>query len=195
MDIKKSFRVAAPRSELWEFIISAEKAATCLPGIKEVHVKGPGQYTGVMNIKVGPIKTSIKADVAETEQRPQEFVSYTIKGEEGGRASRVTAETRLTLTIVSSNETDVDFAMHAKIAGRLGKFAGGTMNKLADSMSEKFITELRLRVEPQPEVPVEVVKKGLWARFVAFLRRLFDSVKSVTNRVSCQLSCKNTHRT
>jgi len=173
MDIEKSFRIAAPQSEVWEFITSAEKVATCLPGVEEVHVQSPGQYTGIMKIKVGPIKTSIKADVAEIEQRAPEFVSYSMKGEEGGRASRLTAETRLTLTAVSSEQTDVEFTSHAVIVGRLGKFAGGVMNKLADSMSEQFITALRLQLEPQAEVALEVAKKGLWARFVAFLRRLF----------------------
>jgi len=173
MDIEKSFRIAASQSEVWEFVTSAEKVATCLPGIKEVHVQGPGQYTGVMNIRVGPIKTTIKAAVAEIEQRAPEFISYSMKGEEGGRASRLSAETRINLTPVSSDQTDVEFSSHAVIVGRLGKFAGGVMNKLADSMSEQFITALRLQLEPQPEVPVELVKKGLWARFVAFLKRLF----------------------
>ena len=173
MDIKKSFRIAAPQSEVWDFITTAEKVATCLPGIEEVHVQGPGQYKGVMNIKVGPIKTSINADVAEIEQRAPEFVSYSMKGEEGGRASRLSAETRINLTPVSSDQTDVEFSSHAVIVGRLGKFAGGVMNKLADSMSEQFITSLRLQLEPQAELPVEPVRTGLWARFVAFLQRLF----------------------
>ena len=173
MDIKKSFRIAAPQSEVWDFITTAEKVATCLPGIEEVHVQGPGQYKGVMKIKVGPIRTSINADVAEIEQRAPEFVSYSMKGEEGRRASRLSAETKLTLAAVSPDETDVEFTSHVKIVGRLGKFAGGVMNKMADSMSEQFITALRLQLEPQPEVAVEPVKMGLWARFVAFLGRLF----------------------
>jgi hypothetical protein len=175
MDIEKNFRIAAPQSEVWEFITSAEKVATCVPGIEEVHVQGPGHYSGVMKVKVGPIKTSIKADVTETEQSAPEFISYSMKGEEGGRASRITAKSRLALTTVSTDQTDVEFTSHVVIVGRLGKFAGGVMNKLADSMSEKFITALRFQLEPQPEVPVEVVRKGLWARFVAFLRRLFNT--------------------
>ena len=175
MDIKKSFCVAAPQSEVWEFITSAEKVATCLPGVKEVHVQSPGRYTGLMNIKIGPIKTLIKADVTEIEQSAPEFISYLIKGEEGRRASRLSAETRLTLTRVSSAQTNVEFTSHAVIVGRLGKFAGGTMNKLADAISEKFITALCLQLEPQSKAPVEKVKVGLWARFVTLLRRLFGA--------------------
>ncbi len=173
MDIEKNFRVAASQAEVWEFITSVEKVATCLPGIEEVLVESPGKYKGVMKIKVGPIKTFVKADVLELEQRVPEFASYSIKGEEGGRASRLTAEATLSLTPVSIDQTDVSFTSHVVIVGRLGKFAGGVMNKLADSMSEDFITAFRYQLEPQPAVPVQPVRKGLWARFIDFLRGLF----------------------
>ncbi len=173
MDIEKSFSVAATQADVWEFITSAEKVATCLPGIDEVTVQGPGQYQGVMSIKIGPIKTSIKADVVEVEQRAPEFASYAVKGEEGGRASNLTADIKLMLTAVSEEQTDVVFTAHVIIVGRLGKFAGGVMNKLADSISDQFVTAFRMQLEPQPEVPVAVAPTGLWARFVAFLRGLF----------------------
>jgi carbon monoxide dehydrogenase subunit G len=173
MEIEKSFRVAAPQADVWEFITSAEKVAACLPGCDEVQVQGPGQYKGVMTIKVGPIKTSVKADVTETEQRAPSFAAYAIKGEEGGRASRLTADASLALAAVSENETDVGFNASVVLVGRLGKFAGGVMDKLVDSMSEQFITAFRYQLEPQPEIPVEVVQPGLWARFMAFIRRLF----------------------
>ncbi len=175
MDIEKSFSVAAPQADVWEFITSAEKVATCLPGVGEVIVQAPGQYKGVMTIKIGPIKTSIKADVEEMEQRAPEFASYAIKGEEGGRASNITADVKLTLTAVSDQQTDVLFTSHVVIVGRLGKFAGGVMNKLADTMSDQFVTAFRMELEPQPEVPVAVAPQGLWARIKAFFRKLFSS--------------------
>ena len=173
MNIEKIFRVAAPQSEVWQFITSAEKVATCIPGCEEVLVEGPGQYKGVMTIKVGPIKTSVKADVTEVEQRAPTFASYAIKGEEGGRASRLTADASLALTEVSETETDVGFTASVIIVGRLGKFAGGVMDKLANSMSEQFITAFRYQLEPQPAVPVEVAEAGPWNNFMAWIRRLF----------------------
>ena len=174
MDIEKSFSVAATQADVWEFITSAEKVATCLPGIEEVLVQAPGQYQGVMSIKVGPIKTSIKADVEEVEQRAPEFASYAVKGEEGGRASNLTADVKLMLTAITEQQTDVVFTSHVIIVGRLGKFAGGVMNKLADSISDQFVSAFRMQLEPQPEVPVVVAPTGLWARVVAFFRKIFS---------------------
>jgi carbon monoxide dehydrogenase subunit G len=170
MEIEKSFRVAAPQAEVWEFVTSAERVASCMPGVKEVHVHSPGKYKGVMAIKVGPIKTLVNADVVEREQRAPEYAVYEIKGEEGGRASRMNAEARLSLSGVAEDQTDVSFTANVVIVGRLGKFAGGVMDKFADSMSEQFIVDFRRQLEPAPDVPAEE-KPGLWTRFRAWLRR------------------------
>ncbi len=170
MEIEKSFRVAAPQAEVWEFVTSAERVASCMPGVQEVHVHSPGKYKGVMAIKVGPIKTLVNADVMEREQRAPEYAVYEIKGEEGGRASRMNAEARLSLSGVAEDQTDVSFTANVVIVGRLGKFAGGVMDKFADSMSEQFIVDFRRQLEPVAEVSAEE-KPGLWARFRAWLRR------------------------
>ncbi len=170
MEIEKSFRVAAPQAEVWEFVTSAERVATCMPGVKEVKVHEPGKYKGVMAIKVGPIKTSVHADVVELEQKAPDYAVYEIKGEEGGRASRMNAQARLSLADVAADQTDVSFTANVVIVGRLGKFAGGVMDKFADSMSDQFIVDFRRKLEPQPAAKV-AAKEGLWSRFKAWLRR------------------------
>lgn len=181
MDIEKVFQVAAPREKVWDLVTSAEQVAGCIPGVEGVEVVEPGKYKGLMTIKVGPIKASVKADVQELVQRPPEFASYSIQGEEGGRASRMTAEARLQLKPLEANLTEVTFTASVTIVGRLGKFAGGVMNKLADSLSDEFVTAFRARLEPA-EIPAAVPAEpaplptaapGLWARLLAFLRRLF----------------------
>jgi len=179
MEIEKTFRVAASQTEVWEFVTSAENVATCMPGVEEVIVQGPGKYKGVMKIKVGPIKTSVNADVVELEQRVGEYAEYSIKGEEGGRASRLSSDTELFLSAVSESETEVRFVSRVIIVGRLGKFAGGVMTKMADSICEQFIVAFRAQLEPQPELPAVEPRKGLWARFGNFLRRLFGGASQV----------------
>jgi len=173
MKIDKTFQVNAAQKEVWELITSPEQVATCLPGVEEVSQEASGKYKGTMNIKVGPIKTSVKADVDEIEQRAPEFASYTIKGEEGGRASRLNANAALTLAPVTGEQTTVSFVADVVIVGRLGKFAGGVMNKLADSMSEQFIVAFRTHLEGEP--PAVEAKASLWTRFTAWLRSLFRS--------------------
>ena len=91
MEIQKTFRVAAPRAEVWSFVTDVEKVATCIPGIEEVRIEQPGRYKGQMKIRVGPIRTTVTADVIELERVAPELAVYSIQGEEGGRASRLNA--------------------------------------------------------------------------------------------------------
>ena len=93
------------------------------------------------------------------------------------------SETTLTLSAVSENETEVRFTSQVKIIGRLGKFAGGVMKKLADSMSEDFIVEFRRQLEGEPEAvaaeePPEV--RGFLVRLKAFFARLFGGSKATS---------------
>lgn len=180
MDIEKIFKVAAPQEKVWELVTNAEQVATCIPGVEQVETIEPGKYKGLMTIKVGPIKASVKADVQELERRAPDFAAYGIQGEEGGRASRLTADAKLLLRPVDPNLTEVTFSSHVVIVGRLGKFAGGVMTKLADSMSEEFVTAFRAKLEPPapaeaaaPTPAAPPPPRGLWARLLAFLRRLF----------------------
>jgi hypothetical protein len=69
------------------------------------------------------------------------------RGEEGGQASTLQAETRLTLTPGEGGGTEVAYRSDVTVTGRLGRFALGMMKKKAQSMGEEFANNLRTRLE------------------------------------------------
>lgn len=147
MKIEKTFTVAASREQVWEFITAPERVAACIPGCQSVEVTGPGTYKAQVKLQVGPIKAGFKLDVATTEERPPEFSAYSTRGEEGGKASRVTADSTLSLKPIDEGHTEVTYASEISVVGRLGKFGLGIMKKKADAMGEEFVQALRERVE------------------------------------------------
>ncbi|MBI1733050.1 MAG: hypothetical protein HYR49_09840 [Gammaproteobacteria bacterium] len=147
MKVEKVFRVNAAREDVWAFITSPEKVAPCIPGCKGVEVTGPSTYKATLVIEVGPIRTEFNVDVEATEERPPEYSAYITRGEEGGRASRVKAESSLALRSVSAHETEVLYKSDINIVGRLGKFGLGIMKKKADALGDDFVAALRARIE------------------------------------------------
>jgi len=147
MKIAETFSVAAPRDRVWEFITSPDRVAPCLPGCEGVEDLGDGKYKATIKVQMGPIKTKFKVDVEEKEQRPPEFASYTTRGEEGGRASRVSAESTLELRAIDDNTTEVAYVSEVSIVGRLGKFGLGVMKKRAAVMGEEFANAMRAEIE------------------------------------------------
>lgn len=147
MKIEEKFTVAAPIQSVWEFITSAEDVAACIPGCEGVETIGEEKYKAAIKIGVGPIKTTFKVDVEAVEQRPPNFAKYATRGEEGGRASRINAESTLTLSEISDGQTEVAYTSDVSIVGRLGKFGLGVMKKKAKSIGQEFAANIAKQLE------------------------------------------------
>ena len=188
MHIEKTFAVAASVDRVWAFITSPDQVGPCMPGCQHVEVTGPGTYRAVISVKVGPIKTTFNFSIETVEERPPEFARFSVKGEEGGSSSRVTAENSLTLKAIDQGNTEVTYASKVAVVGRLGKFAGGVMQKMAERMSEQFITAFRERVETEPAAnagapPVTPSgPPGLLAALARFLRNLAAPILNLFGR-------------
>lgn len=151
MKIEKTFSVAAPQQVVWDTITSPQEVASCIPGCEEVSEIEPGKYKASIKVQVGPIKTKFQAEIEALEERPPEYAAYLTKGSEGGKASKVTANSALSLRAISDKETEVSYSSEINIVGRLGKFGQGMMHKVADSMGDKFVDALRDKVGGQQE--------------------------------------------
>jgi uncharacterized protein len=156
--IEKTFNIAAARQTVWEFITSPEQVAQCVPGCEGAEQTGPGTYKATITNKVGPIKATFHVDIESQEERPPEFAMYTTKGEEGGRASRLSATSTLSLKALDGANTQVTYASEIKLMGRLGKFGAGVMNKVADSIGDQFVAELRKRIEGGAPPPADAAE-------------------------------------
>ena len=168
MKIEKSFTINAPQDEVWRFISSPEKVGMCFPGCQSVTALGEDKYKAAIKVQIGPIKTVFNIDFEETEKRPIEFSAYSSRGEESNRASRLKAESTLSLSPIDESHTQVDYVSELSIVGRLGKFGAGMMAKKADSLGDEFVQVLRLQIEGPPDAAAAVAatteKRGLGGR-------------------------------
>ena len=150
LKIENSFLVPASRDRVWRFIQSAEEVGACVPGCESVDVLGDGKYKAKVRVKVGPIRALFNIDIERTDERPMESASYSTRGEEGGRASRLSAKSRLTLRAMGDTETEVAYASEISIAGRLGRFGAGVMKKKAADLGGQFAEALCERIAGTP---------------------------------------------
>lgn len=149
MRIEKRFRVAATPDRIWSFITNPELVAPCIPGCQDVEVIEPGRYRASIKVQVGPISAAFSVSIEARELRPPQFAEYAIQGDEGGKASRLSATSRLTISQLEDTECEVTYASEISISGRLGKFGAGVMKKIADNLGEKFVQSLTALVEAQ----------------------------------------------
>ena len=167
MKIEKSFTINATQDDVWRFISSSEKVGMCFPGCQGVTALGENKYKAAIKVQIGPIRTLFNIDFEETEKRPLEFLAYSSRGEENNRASRLKAESTLSLSRIDEFRTQVDYTSEVSIVGRLGKFGASMMAKKADSMGDEFVQVLRTQIEGPPDAaaaPAITEKYGLSGR-------------------------------
>jgi hypothetical protein len=123
---------------VWRLINDPARLLPCIPGCQAIEQTSPLTYRATVRVEVGPIKTSFNLDVGIDAQQAPNFVETTTRGEEGTRASMLTARSRLDLTAVDARTTEVGYASDVVLVGRLGRFGLGMMRKKAESLGGAF---------------------------------------------------------
>src|SRR5262249_31483115 len=148
MRIEDRFVVAAPRERVWLAIKDPSGVAPCIPRCQGAEVVTSKNYKARIRVQVGPIKAEFNVEVEIVSETAPEEVRSRTRGEEGSRASSLSAENTLRLTALSDNETEVSYASEAAIVGRLGKFGLGVMKKKAESLGRDFAQAFKQKADP-----------------------------------------------
>lgn len=146
MKIEDSFIVGAAPGVVWTAITDPHVIAGCLPGCEEIEALSAKSYRATIRVELGVIKTRFKIEVELTEEVPPRFVRCQTRGDEGGLASRLQADSVLFLEPLGPDETKVSYTSDVSITGRLGKFGLGIMKKKAESLGRDFADNFRSRI-------------------------------------------------
>lgn len=145
MLIDGEFPVAAPPHALMRHLFDARLMASCLPGCESLEALDDERYRAVVAIAMAGVKARFDLLVQIT-KRDDNNIWATTRGEEGGQASKLQADSQVTLT-PSADGTLVAYRSEVSITGRLGRFALGMMKKKAQNLGEEFAVNLRQKLE------------------------------------------------
>jgi uncharacterized protein len=146
MLVEGTFAVDAPHERVWRYITDPALMAPCVPGCDSVEVIDPLHYKARVKIELGPIKAGFNLDIEITEQSPPDSIHSTTRGEEGSRASIVSARNLLRLETLDERRTEVRYSSEVSLTGRLGKFGLGMMRKKAEQLGKQFAERFCARV-------------------------------------------------
>jgi carbon monoxide dehydrogenase subunit G len=145
--IEGKFNVRAPIETVWSLITDPSQVGPCLTGCDKVEITGPNTYKASIKVALGPIKTTFDVIVELTEQRPPTFAASLTRGDEGGKASTLTARSELRLRTLEAGDTEVSYSSEVSIFGRLGKYGLGVMKKKAEALGSDFAKAFSARAE------------------------------------------------
>lgn len=147
MKVEKTFTINAPQQTVWDFVKDPVKMMPCIPGCKDITTLDTNNFKALIVIKVGPISAKFNLEIEIIEETaPTEIISKT-RGEEGTRASTITADNIVRLTANNDGSTDVYCKSESSIVGRLGKYGAGMMTKKAEAIWDKLSENIRKELE------------------------------------------------
>lgn len=144
MLIDGRFTVAAPPQALMQHLFDARLMAECLPGCEQLEALDNDRYRAVVGVTMAGVKARFELQV-EVVRREELALWATTRGEEGGNASQLQADNRITLQAVPEG-TLLSYASEVTVTGRLGRFALGMMKKKAQSLGDEFAHNLQARL-------------------------------------------------
>ena len=145
MLIEGQFPIAAAPQTLLVHLFDAGLMASCLPGCEKLEAIDADRYRAVVVIAMAGIKARFDLQVQITKRDAQNVWAVT-RGDEGGHASSLQADSRVSLEPTPEG-TLVHYRSEVSVTGRLGRFALGMMKKKAQSMGDEFAANLQRKLE------------------------------------------------
>ncbi|WP_170760833.1 FAD binding domain-containing protein [Ruegeria lacuscaerulensis] len=143
MQIDDGFDIDMSRASVWEHVRDPQLMVRCIPGCVDIEQIDPTHYRAAVQISLGLIKAHFDLMVEVTREDPPNAIYAITRGDEGTRASVVSADTVVRLTDLPGGGTRVDYESEVHVTGRLGKFGLGMMRKKAAILGEEFAEQFR----------------------------------------------------
>jgi len=180
MRLEGHFEIAQPQSLVWKKITDHSLMAGCIPGCKNITEVSDNIYEASIAISVGIIKARFEVTVEVTKEiEPSEVHSRTT-GQEGTRASLLTSDNLLKLSVISENKTRVDYTSDVSVSGRLGKYGLGMMQKYTNKIADEFVANFREAIDPKeasvPSPSEYPTGPSLWQKFLSLVQFGFGKI-------------------
>lgn len=168
-----NFTVATSRADTFAVLSETERFAPLMPTYRSHTLRDDGSADVEVSVGVGKVRGTGKVNLMLEESVAPERARYLGKGEVMGGAFNLKAG--FELEELGPNRTKVNWEGELAIYGKLVSLAGGLVKPVAERDINKMIESLQTALggAEKPEVAASPPRAGVFARFVAWLKRLF----------------------
>ncbi len=185
MEIKNTFRVAAPAAEAWTILTDIERIAPCVPGAELTEVVDQSTYKGKVSVRLGPVALSFNG-TARFEEIDNTGYRARVLARGMDPKGRGGAEASVTFTLVPDEEgskvhilTDLQLsgsiAQYGRGAGMIADLATQLIAEFASCLNAQLAargTEAAAGASAPPAKPISGLRLGLRLLWNA-VKRLF----------------------
>ncbi len=162
IEMQETFRIDSSVDRVWQFLMSAEDLAVCLPGAKLAEAISDTKFEGAIKLKIGAITAKYAGTITYTDadESAHHLVMLIEAKEKGGGTINGTITTDL--TVISDGETEVHCAASADLTGKIVQVGRGMIEGVGQQIINKFVKNIKnsLEVEEEPVAAETVTEAG-----------------------------------
>jgi uncharacterized protein len=168
-----TYTIAAPREQVWRFLIDPERLARCIPGAGKLEQIGENEYSGEINVGLAAVKGMYNGKVKLEDLQPPQHYRIVVDGK--GKQGFIKGTGTMDLEEQEGKKTLVRYVGDAQIGGPLASVGQRMIDGAAKTMITQFFTAMEAEVTAAPG---EVVRQGVflnfWRYFLKLLRETFS---------------------
>ena len=148
VELSKTFSIRAPINDVWDFMTNIKKVSTCIPGAQYVESLGDNEHSVMLTVKVGPIKSSYRSEVA-IKSLDQSNYTMEIQGRGTDIKGKGGATMEMTGKLIDNDDgtTGVTGDSMVTIQGMLAQFGSRMIEDVSNQLFVQFTENLCTKLE------------------------------------------------
>lgn len=146
--VTNEFEIHTPRGDVWDFLLTPELVAPCVPGCEEFEQLSDTEFDVTVGVKVAYTNLTFDAHVEMTNQDPPQRLEVEGTAEPMGRmpGSAIFSGT-LELEEDGSDATRGTAVIDFGIRGRLGSLGESAFRHKSEELTQQFIDNIKAELE------------------------------------------------
>jgi len=135
--------VPASREATWALVMDIPKAASCIPGIKDITPDGEGKYQATLQARVGPMGMNLSGTITVLSQDADAGEAYfLVEANDRRVGGGIKTNMSMKVTAKSADETELEIIADTTLMGRLGELGQPLIRRKARNTLEEFSKNL-----------------------------------------------------
>ena len=135
--------VPASREAIWALVMDIPKAASCIPGLKDITQDGETSYQATLQARVGPMGMNLSGVITVLSQDAESGEAhFLVEANDRRVGGGVKTNMSMKITAKSPTETELEIVADTTFMGRLGELGQPLIRRKARNTLEDFSKNL-----------------------------------------------------